>query len=129
MGAYDADGCTGNKIELVYLSYILLIKMSAITQQLLINSILLPDEILTLVKDCIFTKVRKIPKNDTRYSMLTTIAPKTYIGYNLVGVCLQKQGSNVCYLLYYSLNTTLITLYKHNDYNNAFNRINIFHQI
>ena len=129
MGAYDADGCTGNKIELVYLSYILLIKMSAITKQLLINSILLPDEILTLVKDCIFTKVRKIPKNDTRYSMLTTIAPKTYIGYNLVGVCLQKQGSNVCYLLYYSLNTTLITLYKHNDYNNAFNRINTFRQI
>lgn len=57
----------------------------------------------------------------------------TCLGYNLVGVCLQKLGSNVCYLLYYSLNTTLITLYKHNDYNdyytNAFNRINIFHQI
>jgi hypothetical protein len=128
MGAYDTDGCIGNKIELVYLSYILL--MSAITKQLLINYILLPDEILTLVKDCIFTKVRKIPKNDPRYSMLATIAPKTYIGYNLVGVCLQKQGSNVCYLLYYSLNTTLITMYKRNDYyTNAFNRINIFRQI
>ena len=107
--------------------------MSAITKQLLINSIPLPDEILTFVKDFIFTKVRKIPKNDPRYSMLSPIAPKTYIGYNLVGVCLQKQGSNFCYLLYYSLNTTLITLYKHNDYNdyytNAFNRINTFRQI
>jgi hypothetical protein len=103
--------------------------MSAITKQLLINSIPLPDEILTLVKDCIFTKVRKIPKNDPRYSILKTI-PKTCLGYNLVGVCLQKQGSNVGYLLYYSLNTTLITMYKRNDYyTNGFNTINIFHQI
>lgn len=103
--------------------------MSAITKQLLINSIPLPDEILTLVKDCIFTKIRKIPKNDPRYSMLTTIAPKRWLGYNLVGVCLQKLGSNVSYLLYYSLNTTLITMYKRNDYyTNAFYTINIFHQ-
>lgn len=120
------------EIKLNYIrSYIILksLEMSAITKQLLINSIPLPDEILTLVKDCIFTKVRKISKNDPRYSMLKTIAPKTYIDYNLVGVCLQKQGSTVRYLLYYSLNTTLITLYKHDIYNNAFNRINIFHQI
>lgn len=120
------------EIKLNYIrSYIILksLEMSVITKQLLINSIPLPDEILTLVKDCIFTKVRKISKNDPRYSMLKTITPKTCLGYNLVGVCLQKQGSNVRYLLYYSLNTTLITLYKHDIYNNAFNRINIFHQI
>jgi hypothetical protein len=104
--------------------------MSAITKQLLINSIPLPDEILTLVKDCIFTKVRKIPKTDPRYSMLLSVPTKTCLGYNLVGVWLQKLGSNVSYLLYYSLNTTLITMYKRNDYyTNAFDTINIFHQI
>ena len=98
--------------------------MSVIEKQLLINSILLPDEILTLVKDFIFTRVRKISKNDPRYNMLQTIAPKTYLAYNMSGVWLQKVGSNICYLLYYSLDSRSIILYKRNNNNNNNNNNN-----
>ena len=54
--------------------------MSLITKQLLINklTINLPKELIDIVKDYTFHKIKKIPKNDVRYPILLTIPPKEY---------------------------------------------------
>jgi hypothetical protein len=52
--------------------------MSSITKQLLINNFNLPKEIIDIVKDYIFHKIKKIPENDERYKILLTIPVKEY---------------------------------------------------
>ena len=52
--------------------------MSSITKQLLINNINLPKEIIDIVKDYLFHKIKKIQENDERYQILRTIPFKEY---------------------------------------------------
>ena len=52
--------------------------MLSIAKQLLINKLNLPKEIIDIVKDYTFHKIKKIPKNDTRYQILLTIPFKEY---------------------------------------------------
>jgi hypothetical protein len=52
--------------------------MASIAKQLLINNFNLPKEIIDIVKDYIFHKIKKIPKNDERYKILLTIPVKEY---------------------------------------------------
>ena len=52
--------------------------MSSIAKQLLINKFSLPKEIIDIVKDYTFHKIKKIPENDERYKILLTIPFKEY---------------------------------------------------
>ena len=52
--------------------------MSSIAKQLLINRFNLPKELIDILKDYIFHKIKKIPENDERYKILRTIPMKEY---------------------------------------------------
>jgi len=52
--------------------------MSTISKQLFINRFKLPQEIIDIVKEYIFHKIKKIQKNDERYQLLLTIPYKEY---------------------------------------------------
>ena len=52
--------------------------MSLIVKQLLINNFKLPKEVIDIVKDYTFHKIKKIPENDERYQILLTIPFKEY---------------------------------------------------
>jgi hypothetical protein len=52
--------------------------MLSIAKQLLINKLNIPKEIIDIVKDYIFHKIKKIPENDPRYQILLTIPLKEY---------------------------------------------------
>ena len=52
--------------------------MSLIVKQLLINNFKLPKEVIDIVKDYTFHKIKKIPENDERYHILLTIPFKEY---------------------------------------------------
>ena len=52
--------------------------MSSIAKQLLINSFNLPIELINIIKDYAFHKIKKIPENDKRYQILRTIPYKEY---------------------------------------------------
>jgi len=47
--------------------------MSLISKQLLINTLNLPVELINIVKEYTFHKIKKIPKTDKRYELLLTI--------------------------------------------------------
>ena len=46
-------------------------------KQLIINRFVLPTEIIDIIKEYAFLKINKIPKNDNRYIILSTIQLKT----------------------------------------------------
>lgn len=52
--------------------------MLSIAKQLLINKFNLPKEIIDVVKEYVFHKIKQIPENDDRYQMLLTIPVKEY---------------------------------------------------
>jgi hypothetical protein len=52
--------------------------MSLIVKQLLINNFKLPKEVIEIVKDYTFHKIKKISENDERYRILLTIPFKEY---------------------------------------------------
>jgi len=52
--------------------------MSSIAKQLLINKFNFPKEIIDMVKDYTFHKIKKIPEYDLRYKILLTIPYKEY---------------------------------------------------
>ena len=52
--------------------------MSSIAKQLLINRLQLPLEVIDIVKDYIFHKIKKLRENDERYHILLTIPFKEY---------------------------------------------------
>ena len=63
------------------LKYILCLttnNMSFIAKQLLINRLHLPAEIIDIVKDFTFHKIKKIPENDPRYQILLKMPLKDY---------------------------------------------------
>jgi hypothetical protein len=52
--------------------------MSTISKQVVINHLLLPKEVIEIIKEYTFHKIKPIPENDERYNMLYTIEPKIY---------------------------------------------------
>lgn len=52
--------------------------MSSIAKQLIINNLNLPKEMIDIIKDYTFYKIKKIPENDTRYQILLKIPLKKY---------------------------------------------------
>jgi hypothetical protein len=52
--------------------------MSTISRQIVINHLPLPKEIIEIIKQHTFHKIKRIPENDERYNMLYTIHPKIY---------------------------------------------------
>lgn len=52
--------------------------MSTSRKQLMINKLHLPQELVDIIKDYAFHTIKKIPKTDERYAMLSTIPPKEY---------------------------------------------------
>jgi hypothetical protein len=49
-----------------------------IAKQLIINNLRLPMELIDIIKDYTFHKIKKISKNDDRYNMLLTIPEIEY---------------------------------------------------
>ena len=60
------------------MSYVKYYKMSFIVKQLLINKFHLPKEMIDIIKDYAFHKIKKIPEDDERYKILRTIPFKEY---------------------------------------------------
>ena len=58
--------------------YVKYYKMSFIVKQLLINKFHLPKEMIDIIKDYVFHKIKKIPEDDERYKILRTIPFKEY---------------------------------------------------
>ena len=52
--------------------------MSLVTKQLIVNKIFLPKEIIDMIKDYLYHKIKTIPKNDLRYNLLLRIPFKDY---------------------------------------------------
>ena len=54
-------------------------KMSTIATQVVINHLLLPKEVIEIIKEYTFHKIKRIPEDDERYHMMYyTIEPKRY---------------------------------------------------
>jgi hypothetical protein len=52
--------------------------MSTIAKQVVMNHLSLPREIIDIIKEFIFHKIKKIPENDERYRLMYNIQPKIY---------------------------------------------------
>jgi hypothetical protein len=52
--------------------------MSTISRQVVINHLLLPTEVIEIIKEYTFHKIKQIPENDERYQMLYNIQSKIY---------------------------------------------------
>jgi len=52
--------------------------MSIITKQLVLHQLMLPRELIDVVKEYAFRSIKKIPKEDERYDLLLRIPPKEY---------------------------------------------------
>ena len=53
--------------------------MLNIKTHVIINQFNLPNEIIHIIKDYLFNRIKKIPTNDERYNMLLRIPPKIYL--------------------------------------------------
>jgi len=52
--------------------------MSTIATQVVINQLLIPKEVIEIIKEYTFHKIKRIPEDDERYNKLYTIEPKIY---------------------------------------------------
>lgn len=85
--------------------------MSSIAKQLLINKFKLPIEIIDIVKDYIFHKIKKLPENDERYMILLTIPFKEYDPTdNTIYVYLTISEEKDYFLVYKNFQIELLTL-------------------
>jgi hypothetical protein len=91
--------------------------MSSIAKQLLINNFNLPKEIINIVKDYTFHKIKKIPENDERYKILQTIPFKEYDHTDdTVYVYLNISEEKDYFLVYKNFEIQLqILFYGHNN--------------
>lgn len=91
--------------------------MSSITKQLIINKFILPKEIINIVKEYAFHKIKKIPTNDERYNLLLTIPLKEYNpSDDSTYVYLKITDDKEYYLIYTNFTIYLQTLrYSDND--------------
>lgn len=85
--------------------------MSSIAKQLLINKFKLPIEIIDIVKDYTFHKIKKLPENDERYKILLTIPLKEYDPTDdTIYVCLTISEEKDYFLVYKNFQIQLQTL-------------------
>jgi len=105
-----------NEIKTKIMSYVKLYKMSSIAKQLIINNFNLPKEIIEIVKEYTFHKIKKIPKNDERYLVLLTIPFKEYDHTdNSIYVYLNILQDKWYFLLYINFEIQLQTLVYSDD--------------
>lgn len=90
--------------------------MSLINKQLIINEFILPTEILDIVKEYLFYKIKKIPKNDKRYDLLLTIPIKEYYNGNTY-VYINISDNKDYYLVYTNFTIQIQTLGYDDDDN------------
>jgi len=101
--------------------------MSSITKQLLINKFNLPTEIIDIVKDYAFHKIKKIPENDERYNILLTIPYKEFdYSDNTVFVYLRISAEKDYFLVYANFEIQLQTLRYGDDNTIYFVEGNVF---
>ena len=76
-------------------------------KQLIINRFALPTEIIDIIKEYAFLKINKIPKNDNRYIILSTIQLKTCDMFDATSfyVLLKIAERKYYYLVYSDINT------------------------
>jgi len=85
--------------------------MSSIATQLLINKLNLPIEIIDIVKDYIFHKIKKLSENDERYTILETIPFKEYDPFDdTIYVYLTISQEKDYFLVYKNFKIQLLTL-------------------
>jgi hypothetical protein len=85
--------------------------MTSIAKQLLINKFNLPIEIIDIVKDYIFHKIKKLPENDERYMILLTIPFKEYDpSDDTIYVYLTISEEKDYFLVYKNFQIQLLTL-------------------
>ena len=85
--------------------------MSSIAKQLLINKFNLPIEIIGIVKDYIFHKIKKLPETDERYNILLTIPFKEYDpSDHTIYVYLTISEEKDYFLVYKNFKIQLLTL-------------------
>ena len=85
--------------------------MTSISKQLLINKINLPIEIIDIIKDYIFHKIKKLPENDKRYQILLTIPFKEYDPIDdTIYVYLTISKEKDYFLVYKNFQIQLLTL-------------------
>jgi hypothetical protein len=91
--------------------------MSLIAKQLIMNNLNLPKEIIDIVKDYTFHKIKKIPENDERYEILLTIPIKEYDNTdNSVFVYLPISDEKDYFLVYFNYRIELQTFVYKGDY-------------
>jgi len=85
--------------------------MSSIAKQLLINQFKFPMEIIDIIKDYIFHKIKKLQENDERYMILLTIPFKEYDpSYDTIYVYLTISEEKDYFLVYKNFQIQLLTL-------------------
>jgi hypothetical protein len=85
--------------------------MSSIEKRLLINKFKLPMEIIDIVKDYIFHKIKKLLENDERYMLLLTIPFKEYDpSDDTIYVYLTISEEKDYFLVYKNFQIQLLTL-------------------
>jgi len=91
--------------------------MTLIIKQIIINKFVLPTEIINIVKEYAFHKIKKIPTNDERYNLLLTIPLKEYDpSDDTTYVYMKITDEKEYYLVYTNFTIYLQTLrYSDND--------------
>jgi hypothetical protein len=85
--------------------------MTSIAKQLLINKFKIPIEIIDIVKDYTFHKIKKLRENDERYEMLHTIPLKEYDpADDTIYVYLTISEEKDYFLVYKNFQIQLLTL-------------------
>ena len=92
--------------------------MSSITTQLIINKFILPKEIINIVKEYAFRKIKKILTNDTRYNLLLTIPSKEYDPLDDTTVVYIKITHEKEYHLIYTNFTIYLQTLRYSDNDN-----------
>ena len=99
--------------------------MSICSKQLIMNQLMLPLELVDIIKDYTFRRIKKIPENDYRYNLLLTIPDKEYDPIQCLSfVYLSITEDKDYFLTYYKYNIQLQTfIYSNDDYNDVITRI------
>jgi hypothetical protein len=100
--------------------------MSICSKQLIMNQLMLPLELVDIIKDYTFHRIKKILENDYRYNLLLTIPDKEYDPIQCLSfVYLSITEDKDYFLTYYKYNIQLQTFIYSNDddYNDVITRI------